>query len=641
MKIVNVTPITKGIWQDSLVYFTAQDIPVGSLVSIPVKNREIDALVIAEKNVQDLKTQIKKTNFQWRKIKKIKKKACFSPALIQAVNDTAEYYASFPGQIIKSIIPQAILEKMPEYKITDWLDPREEIRPEIFAIQESDEERLSFYKSLIRENFAKKQSVFLCLPTLADIERISPSIAKGIEQHMFVLHGQLPKNQLINLWKKTLESSHPVLIVATPLFLSLPRVDITILILDKENSSAYKNITRPHVDWRFLAERLAEKKKIRLILGDIALRSETIYRLGKNEISSLSTIKYRVYSNTKQKIWLLAPKNKGKKNNDDDFTSPLDERLMAQIENANDNNEHFFILVGQRGLTPLTICNDCGLIMTCEVCHSPLAIHKKNKGAPLVYSSEHLFLCHKCGQVVEIEDKCDNCGGNRLALLGFGADRVELEIKKSLPKINLFRLDSDNVKSATKAKDLVRQFYHSPGSVMIGTEMAINYLTDKIENIAFVGLDHLFTKPDYRLSEKLFSNLLRLRFLVSKSLFIQTRNPEEKVFNYVTSGNLLDFYRDEIDERRQLGYPPFKVLIKVSREGKKEEIKKDIAQLEKVVTNWQPITYPSLTKSNKGLPILNLLIRLPASLWPDKKLLSILKNLPPSFVIQVDPESIL
>jgi primosomal protein N' (replication factor Y) len=638
MKIVNVIPLSKGIWRESLSYFTSQEVSLGSLVSVPVKNKMIDGLVVAEKEVKDLKTQIKKTDFSWRKINRVKKDGYFPPEFIKAANLTAEYYAAFTGQVIKSLIPQIILDKLPDAKSPDWEDPREKIMAEILAVQEPDEERLSFYKSLIRESFAKKQSVFLCLPTWPDIERVIPLISKGIEQYVITLHGNLAKNQLVGLWKKVLTTPHPILIIATPLFLSLPRADITTLIFEKENSSTYKNFSRPYVDWRFFAEKLAEQKKIRLIFGDIALRSETIYRLGREEIMPAGAIKYRVYSDIKQQLWPLVKKDK---KDDYDILNSLGERLLAQIENAGDSNEHFFILAGQRGLTPITICNDCGLVMACDICHSVLVIHQKTKSRSLVSANENLFLCHKCGQIVEIEDKCPHCHGNRLALLGLGTEKIEEEIRAHSPKTNIFRLDSDSAKTSAKAKEIVARFYASPGSVLVGTEMALNYLSEKIENIGIVGLDGLFTKPDYRLGEKLFSELLRLRLLASKRLFIQTRNPHEKVFTYVLSGNLLDFYRDEIEERRELGYPPFKILIKVSREGKKDDIKKDMAQAEKSLAEWNPISYPSLGKNIKGLPILNILIKLPTASWPNKKLLAILKSLPPSFIIRVDPESVL
>lgn len=636
MKIVSIIPISKGVWRENLSYFTAQKISLGSIVSVPVNNRVIDGLVVAEKEARDLKTRIKKTDFSWRKINRIKKENYFLPEFIRAATLTAEYYAVFPGQIIKALVPQIILEKLPDSKTNSPQNQNEKVVSELLAIQEPDEERLSFYKSLIRESFAKKQSIFLCLPLISEIERLSNQITKGIEQYVVVLHSGLNKNQLLTLWKKVLTTSHPLLIIATPLFLSLPRRDITTIILEKENSSAYKSLSRPYVDWRFFIEKFALEKNIRLVVGDIALRSETIYRLEKGEITPANKIKYRVYADIKQMLWPLIKKEKG-----EDTSNSLGERLLAQIENASDSNERFLIFAGQRGLSPITICNDCGLIVTCDVCHSALAIHQKTKNSDFTNDGQNLFLCHKCGQIVEIDDRCRNCQGNRFALLGLGTEKIEKEIKAALPSINLLRLDSDSAKTPTKAKEIANRFFSSPGAVMIGTELALNYLNDKIENIALVSLDHLFTKPDYRISERLFSQLLHLRALTSKRLFIQTRNAEEKVFRYVLSGNLLDFYRDEIEERRVLGYPPFKVLIKISREGKKEEIRKDIEHLEKVLTNWQPISYPALSKSPKGFFIHNLLIKLPVANWPDRKLLELLRSLPPNFLIRVDPESVL
>ena len=118
MKIVSVIPLSKGIWRDSLAYFTAQEIPLGSLVSVPVKNRIIDGLVVAEKSVKDLKTQIKKTDFGWRKISRVKKAGYFSPEFIKAANLTADYYATFPGQVIKSLIPQIILDDFERERVT-------------------------------------------------------------------------------------------------------------------------------------------------------------------------------------------------------------------------------------------------------------------------------------------------------------------------------------------------------------------------------------------------------------------------------------------------------------------------------------------------------------------------------------------
>lgn len=614
--------------RDNLSYFTAQDAPLGSLVQAPVRGQQIIALVIESREASDLKSELKTADWQLRKLTKIKKVNYFDSDFMAAASLTADYFASPMGPIIKATIPQAILDELPETK-TVIQAPLEKTLAEINAIQEPDEERLARYKSLIREAFAKRQSVYLCLPTNADINRMIEPLKKGIENYVLVGHGQLGKKEQLDFWRKALTTEHPILVVGTPLFLSLPRADIRTIIIDRENSPAYKTIANPLIDWRFFIEQLARQKKIRLILGDSALRSETIYRLGKNEVTPLGSIKYRFTSNASSQIIPLASDKE--KNS---IIEATNERLRERIENALDNKEKVFIYSGRRGLTPLTICRDCGTVMTCDVCHLPLAIHQTRL-------KERIFLCHKCGQLVEVEDECRNCRGQRLALVGFGAEKIAEELSQYFPQANIFRLDSDNVKTAKKAEEIVRQFNKTPNSILIGTELALNHISSQVDNIIVTNLDALLAMPDWRASEKLFTTLLRLKQLARKHFIIQTRQPEEKIFSYITSGNLIDFYRDEIAERQELGYPPFKVLIKISLAGHLPEIKKDIGKLETLLEKWHPLVYPNLTKNAKGLPVLNLLLRLSANAWPDPELSKILKSLPQTFTINVDPESVL
>ena len=56
MYILDVIPIAKGILREKLTYFSAKDIPLGSLVEIPVRKKLIKALVIDKKAVTDAKS---------------------------------------------------------------------------------------------------------------------------------------------------------------------------------------------------------------------------------------------------------------------------------------------------------------------------------------------------------------------------------------------------------------------------------------------------------------------------------------------------------------------------------------------------------------------------------------------------------
>ena len=73
------------------------------------------------------------------------------------------------------------------------------------------------------------------------MEKIALELGRGIEKYVFVLSGKMPKKKIMEEWKKIAEEKHPVLIIATKSFLSLPRRDFGAIIMDQESSSAYKN----------------------------------------------------------------------------------------------------------------------------------------------------------------------------------------------------------------------------------------------------------------------------------------------------------------------------------------------------------------------------------------------------------------
>ncbi|MEI8270026.1 MAG: hypothetical protein WCG45_01530, partial [bacterium] len=68
MKIVTVMPLKKGVFKEELTYFTAQEISLGSIVNIPVRNKKILGLVISVEDARNAKSDIKDMNFNLKKI---------------------------------------------------------------------------------------------------------------------------------------------------------------------------------------------------------------------------------------------------------------------------------------------------------------------------------------------------------------------------------------------------------------------------------------------------------------------------------------------------------------------------------------------------------------------------------------------
>jgi len=638
MNIIHVIPLSKGIFKDELTYFTSRTVAPGTLVSVPVRSRTIHALVVSQERAIDAKSRLRGSSYAIKKVENISGKKLFSSEFISAAEEAAKYFASSTGEILQSLIPRTILS---EYANDSTLPTQAKqtakehgvLKNEKFVFQADNEERFSTYKSLIREEFAKGSSVFFCLPTIEDIERVGKSLERGIKEYTYMLHGGLSKKQLLQTWKSALKEPHPVLIVATSMFLSLPREDLRTLIMDKEHSNAYKTLSRPFIDIRKFAEYFAEHKNIKLIFGDIFLRPETLWRHEQGEFLEFVPLKFRVLPIDDQEI--IDMRKYKKEFVKSEFRMVGDE-LNGLIERTKKTSEHMLVLCARRGLYPITTCSDCGTAVTCKTCSTPLVLHKDKTG-----KEQNIYLCHKCGSRYTSKRTCESCGSWRLAPLGIGTEKIFEEIKGRHKEVSVFRIDSESTPTPKKARAAMDSFFESPGSVLVGTEMALHYLDRDVANSAIASIDSLFTIPDFRINEKIFNMLLGLHEKTRKSFLIQTRDPEQSAFQYIMQGNLLDFYREEIEARKRFGYPPFSTCIKITTQGRKDAVQKALQKVCDELAEYEPMQYPSFTEEVKGSYRENILIRLPKNTWVSEPLLKILRNLPPQYAVRVDPENLL
>jgi primosomal protein N' len=188
---------------------------------------------------------------------------------------------------------------------------------------------------------------------------------------------------------------------------------------------------------------------------------------------------------------------------------------------------------------------------------------------------------------------------------------------------------------------MLEKFNARPGSVLIGTEMALSHLGGSMDHVAVASLDSLFALPDFRIQEKVMYLLVRLRAIASRTFLVQTRRPEEKAFEFGLKGNLSDFYRNTLADRKQFAYPPFSVLVKITLEGKKDQIAEGMANIQKQVAPYEIDIFPAFTATVRGKSVIHGLIKVEAGRWPDAELVRKLRELPIGASVKVNPESLL
>ncbi len=630
--VVEVIPIVKGSMKPSLSYFTSKVVEVGEFVKVPLRKGEAVAIVTAVHDAEKAKTHLKSSPFALKKLSSLglqkksgkgstkePEKARIGKAFMAAAEKCAKYYSSTTGSVLDALIPKIILDepqlvftKKQEDQKLDKSGPKNEP----LLIQLDENERFGQYKSIIRESLAKKSSVMFITPTEEEALRAFEFLSHGISEYAYLFTLSQSTKSLKKVLNEAADSERPVLFVTTPSGVSFNRPDLDTIILEKENSRAYRTMTRPYMHLKVFLEYLVQQSAKRLIFGDSVLSLESLWKEKEGEYKDFFPLKWRLPSDSH--VRLIDMKAEQRETKKFDIFS---QELKEMIQKALEEKEKVFLFGARKGLSPTTICGDCGSILTCKNCGGPVVLHRKEEN-----SGENIYICHACRARRPAETACDTCGSWKLSAIGIGTDLIKEEVKNIFPKARVMSLDKTHANTNAKIQKIVQDF-ESGGEILVGTELALLYMK-RVPYVGLVSVDALFSIPDFCINERIFYLVSKLREISYKETVIQTRNIGKMVLTQAAAGNILDFYKDEISEREEIKYPPFSLFIKITPVSK--EAAKIVPNLKETLMKWRP----DVVKDS-------LVIRLPREKWPDQELREELSLLTPDFSIKVDPESIL
>jgi len=224
-----------------------------------------------------------------------------------------------------------------------------------------------------------------------------------------------------------------------------------------------------------------------------------------------------------------------------------------------------------------------------------------------------------------------------LQTLGIGIELVAQELKRLLPDVPVFQFDRDSITTHRNARSTIQEFYETPGSILLGTEMVLPYLTESVATSVVVSLDSLLSVPEWNIYERILSIVLRIRERTEQDLFIQTRKPDEEILDHALKGNLGAFYRAELKDRKEFNYPPFTTLIKVSIDGTPAQIRLMMEQVENALKPYGFTPIPHVLHTSKAHHVMHGFLRMKREQWPNDDLATLLKSFPSNVTVEVDP----
>jgi len=669
MYVVTVIPIGRTPGKEELSYFSPKNIPRGSLVEAPIRNRKTVCLVVNCLSARGARASLRSGAFALRKVSRVICSSFYSPAFIAAAEETARYHLGRTGEVIYKCTPSFVLLMLQD---NTWLKELDRSNPCKIAVaskcdylptalQAESGERYAMYRNLIREMLAKNLSTLVVVPTIHDSKIVSGYLSRGIEEYVENVAGITKKGAREESWKRAATEAHAMVIVMTPSCLSIPRTDIGAIIVDRESDASYKHLQRPYINLVRMVINYARALNVQCFLGDTTLSVMTHAQIESGAFVRAPQFRNRLTTPTKNPMLIdmnSLPKSSSAQKRSS--FSVLSREALGLCEMVQNDGGHLFLMVARHGYASTVVCSDCGTHVACALCKRDMLVREsKTADTPPCTkqsSSRHLF-CPHCAKSADADILCTLCGSWRLVPLGIEIERVEETVGQFFPKLALHSFSALRYPKELDRENALERFWDDRSAVLVATRTALQYAVRPFDHSAVVSLDTYFSLPDFRRNERLFSLLTDLRIATRSHLLIQTRHPKESIWGYLNDDRLFPFYRDELEERRRYSYPPQSVFIKVTWSGPQKSAGGVTQTFKKSFLEWKPVAF--LFGSNKGGMTVVHILKIAREAWEKsaatehkdghaaesdddhvRNLRALLLALPPAFIIDVEPREL-
>lgn len=443
--------------------------------------------------------------------------------------------------------------------------------------------KTEIYLRAIEQTLAQGRQAIFLVPEIALTPQTIRRVAERFPDQVAIVHGSLSTGERYDTWQRA-RAGEVGVIVGTRSALFTPLPDVGLIILDEEHDHSYKQappIAEPYYHARDSADQLMERNKGILILGsatpDIATYHEAKqghytylhlpnrimgHRQRITEQAERVGVIARYQPDTEDALHIDLPpvsvvdmRSELKAGNISMFSRELQTALTEVLERG----EQAMLFLNRRGQSTYVFCRDCGYVVQCARCDSPMTYHRYGER----------MHCHHCGYVQDIPHTCPSCGSKRIKYFGAGTQQVEEALKEMFPQARTLRWDADTASKPDMHFQILQQFIDREADIVIGTQMIAKGLDlPLVTLVGVVSADLGLALPDYRAGERVFQLLTQVsgragRGVLGGKVVLQTYQPKHYVIESASQHDYLGFMEQELAHRQKLGYPPFRRLARV------------------------------------------------------------------------------
>nr|WP_315480878.1 primosomal protein N' [uncultured Rhodoferax sp.] len=596
-----------------LTYQSEQPLPAGTLVRVPLGNRETLGVVWNSGGAEAT------GEFDPSKVRAIAGAlegiAPLSAQWQQLLTFTASYYQRSAGEVALAALPPQLRELSPEQmaRRLKRKKPTEGATGAVLAAPVLTPEQATVIGQidshpgpflLFGATGSGKTEVYLhCVHKLlaADPDaqalimvpeiNLTPQLEERFKarfsplygEHAVVsLHSGMTNPQRLKSWLAAHGGAARIVLgTRMAVFASLPK--LRLIVVDEEHDPSYKSSEGARYSARDLAVYRGKLEGAQVILGSATPSLESWHHSRPAEQGG-RYLRLHMPSRVGEasKLPLVRRVDMNHQPRKAVFSLPLIDAIKERVARG----EQCMVFLNRRGYAPVLACDDCGWKSECPHCSAFRVFHKIDR----------TLRCHHCGFTERVPRACPDCGNVDIAPLGRGTEQLEEHLAELLVDVRragsvtpqnprgehlrIARIDADSTKLKGALEEQLAAVHAGDVDVLVGTQMiAKGHDFRRITLVAAVNPDNALFSSDFRAPERLFSLLMQAAGRAGRDaslgaqseVWIQTFQPTHPLYAALKKHDYPAFAEQQLKEREQAAMPPFSAQALVRADAKTQE----------------------------------------------------------------------
>lgn len=416
------------------------------------------------------------------------------------------------------------------------------------------------YLQAVERCLAGGRGALVLVPEISLTPQMIERFLRRFPGQLAVIHSRLTAAQKLIEWHRVKTSAARVALGARSAVFA-PFEKLGLIIIDEEHESSYRQEEAPRYDAREVAWWRARRHQAVLLQGSATPSLESYHEAEQGRSHPLE-MPDRIGAAALPPVQVVDMRREIRQGHRHIFSRPL----LAALKETLQRKEQAILFINRRGFASFVLCRECGFVVRCPRCAVSLTLHME-RGR---------LVCHYCSYEEQPPVSCPECRGIYIRYFGVGTEKVESELRRLFPAVSQIRMDSDTTAVRGAYDRFYNQFREGRASVLIGTQMIAKGLD--FPGVTLVGVitaDTALNLPDFRAAERTFQLLAQVSGRAGRGpgdsrVIVQSYHPAHYSIQAAASHDYLSFYRQEIERRRELAYPPLADLLRFLLIGRDE-----------------------------------------------------------------------